>query len=341
MKYSNGFDLDVILPALTGRVGWRSDNPDVSFESFHAMCTEQNLRDTQPTENITDLAFTDYKTTIQEEVIQRCLRSVFTKPEYIDQVLLHNRLPNQQRQLINNSDLFCGIRIRIAPDFSISTWIKTVSLLFDSNIASLHLYLYQDGNPDFLEDIEVIDIVANQETIVDIPDVLLSYAKTQSTVFYLGYYQNDLGEAKAIREQVQWNKAKAFAAYSFNMPRADQLNFIPAYSYDTYGLNAELHSFRDYTYRIERSAHLFDEAIGLSMVAYVLETIRASTRINNKQRNLTDNEKMDLYYYLNGSIPAIGVAKTVGLKEVIDQKFLEIRESFYPKPKAQTVSLVC
>jgi hypothetical protein len=339
MKYSNGFDLDAILPALTSRVGWRSENLVRSFESFHALCTEQNLRDVQPTENISDADFEDYRDSIKKDVIQRCLSSVFNEPEYIDQVLLHNRNPYQIRQVINSSDVFCGIRIRIIPDFGISTWIKTLTLFFDSNV-TFNLYLYQDGNPQFLESVEV-DAIANQPTVFDIEDLLLSYANYQSTVFYLGYYQNDLGSAKAIREQVCWSPSKAFGAYSFSMPRADVAKFNPAvFSYDTYGINAELHSFRDYTYKILRSPHLFDEAIGLSMVYYVLEQIISTTRSNSTERILKGSfEAIELKHYLYGSVPAMGVAKTTGLNEIINKKFLDIRESFCPKLKAQTVSL--
>lgn len=337
MKYSNGFDLDAILPALENRLGWRSEGPDIAFESFHALCTEKNLKDVQPTENIADDAWVNYKTDVKKDVIMRCLRSVFNKSEYIDQVLLQDRIPIQQKQFIENEDLFVGLRIRIAPDFSYSTWIKTVSLLFDSNVI-FNLYLFEDGNPDFIGSWEV-DAVANQPTIFDIEDVLLSYAKSQKTVFYLGYYQNDLGTAKAIREQVCWNSGKCFSAYSFTMLRSDVSKFNPAYSYNSYGLNSELHSFRDYTYKIERNPELFDEAIGLSMVAFVLEMLRSTTRSNGTERKLSENEKLELYYYLNGVLPAMGVSKTIGLNDQIKQKFLDIREVFYPKPKAQTVSV--
>ncbi len=338
MKYSNGFDLDAILPALTGRVGWRSENLPRSFEGFHALCTEKNLKDVQPTENIDDAAWAAYKTNIKKDVIQRCLSSVFNKPEYIDQVLLHNRNPFQQTQVIENNDLFVGLRIRIVPDFGISTWIKTITLLFDKDV-TFNLYLYKDGGTEEMATVEV-DAVANQYSLIDIEDLLLSYAETQSTVFYLGYYQSDLNGAKAIREQVCWNPAKTFAAYSFSMPRTGVSKFNPSYSADTYGLNAELHSFYDYTYKILRSPHLFDEAIGLSMVYFVLEQIIGSTRSNSTERILKSSfQDIELKHYLYGSVPAMGVAKTTGLNEIISQKFLDIRESFYPKQKAQMVSV--
>jgi hypothetical protein len=338
MKYSNGFDLDVILPALRGRIGWRSDSDTVrNYEEFHALCTEQNLRDTQPNAAISDDEWTIEKTKISDGVIKRCLSSVFSQPEYIDQALLHNRIPNSQDQAITNSDLFCGLRIKIVPDFQISCFVKAVTLLFDSAV-TFSLYLYEDGNPDPLETIEV-DAEANKPTVVDIEDLLLSYSKTGSMLFFLGYYQNDLGSAKAIRQQVSWNPTGCFAAQSFSMPRGEVSRFNPSYSIDAWGLNAEIHSFKDYTGKIQRSAHLFDEVIGLSMVYYVLEQIVSTTRSNGTERALGDSEKISLQHYLYGAVPAMGVAKTRGLNDVINEKFEQIRLAFNPKPKAMTVSL--
>jgi hypothetical protein len=339
--YTNGFDLDAVLPALKGRIGWSSESGNVrKFESFHALAQEQNLRDTQPTENITDEAFTNYKDDLEDQIIQRCLSSVFSTPEYLDQVLLHKRIPGTAKQLITNTDQFCGLRIRIAPDFSISTWIKSVTLLFDSTI-TFHLYLYEDGNPEPLTTIEV-DTVANVPTVFELEDLLLSYASLQSTNFYFGYYQNDLLNAKAIREQVCWNKTRCFGVDSFTIDRSKVASgeFNTSYTYDTFGINAEMHSFRDYTYKIVNAPHLFDEAIGLSMVYFLIEQILSTTRSTSAERILKSGfEKIELTHYLYGSVPAMGVAKITGLNEVINKKFSDIRESIFPKPKAITVNL--
>lgn len=338
MNYSNGFDLDTVLPALVERVGWRSEGLVRSFESFHSLCTESNLKDVQPTDAIADDAFEIFKVDIKKDVIQRCLSSVFNQPEYLEQVLLHNRISGQQRQIIENNDLFCGIRFRIAPDFGISTVIKTVTLLFDSNVI-LHLYLYEDGNPEPIADLEV-DAVANKPTVYDIADLILNYANSGTTVFYLGYYQNDIGAAKAIREQVSWTNTKVFSANSFSMPRTEINDFNPSYGYDVFGLTAEVHAFKDYTLKIARSAHLFDEVIGLSMVYSILEMIVSTTRSNARERILKGAyEAIELKHYLYGAIPAQGVSKITGLNEVIAEKFKQVREVFYPVPKAQTVSL--
>jgi hypothetical protein len=340
MSYSNGFDLAVVLPALKGRVGWQSDSPPVAFESFHALCTEQNLRDTQPTENISDSDFAAYKDQLEDQIIQRCLRSVFSRPEFLEQALLHNRLVGTRTALIQNEGLFCGLRFLTVPDFRISTWVKTVTLLFSEDV-TFNLYLYQEGKAQPLKT-QSVSALANTPTVVNLTDWILSYGGAQTAVFYVGYFQEDLGSAQAIREQVRYNKTMQFAATSVQAEALTATTFNQAevtYDLDTVGLNAEVHAFRDYTLLVKRSPHLFDEVIGLSMVYFVVEQMLNTTRSNKTERKLQDFQRIELVHYLYGAVPVMGVAKVKGLSEVLQQKFSEIRGAFYPSAKIQTTTL--
>lgn len=341
MSYSNGYDLAVILPALRGRVGWQSDTAVRKFESFHALCTENNLKDIQPTENISTSAFTTYKTELTDQIIQRCLSSVFSEGEYLEQVLLHKRIPGTVNEAISNTGIFCGIRIMVVPSFDVSVWVKSVTLFFNQ-AKTFNLYLYQDGQEEPVDTIEVTTD-ANIPTTLDIEDLVLSYAATGCNVFYLGYFQDDLDGAQAIREQVCYSKANHFSAVSINAPKLTATTFDQtaiSYGYDTVGINAEVHALKDYTYKIKNAPHLFDEVIGLSMVYFLLEQIVSSTRSNATERVLKGAyEAIELKHYLYGSVPAMGVAKTTGLNEVLAQKFETIRNKFNPKTKAVTVSI--
>jgi hypothetical protein len=338
MTYSNGFDYDAILPVLKGRLGWASGAGTArNFESFHALCTEQNLDDVRP-----DLEedFEAYKDTLEDQIIQRCLSSVFNQPEFIEQALLHTRITETTTQSITNSSLFCGLRFIVVPDFRISTWIKTVTLLF-TEAKTFNLYLYQEGKAAPIKTKEVTT-VANTPTIVELTDWVLSYATAQTSVFYVGYFQDDLGTAQAMREQVRYNKTMQFAATSVQADAESGTTFNQSevsYNLDTVGINAEVHAFRDYTSLIKRSPSLFDEAIGLSMVYFVIEMILNTTRSTATERVLKGINRIELTHYLYGSVPAMGVAKTTGLNDIVNQKFRQIRGSFFPSPKVQTVSL--
>jgi hypothetical protein len=340
--YTNGFNYDAILPVLKGRLGW-SSNPGTArnFESFHALCTEKNLRDVQPTASITDSAFEDYKEQLESDIIMRCLSAVFPRPEYIEQVLLHNRIENSATDPIANGQGFCGVKLRIAPDFQISEQVRSVTLLFDG-AATFNLYLFKHGTPAPLYK-QSVTTIAGTPTLISLDDWIISYAKEQTTNYYLGYFQADLGAVRAIRYQAHKVQTKCFAADCLEARKTgaeridqDQVQ----YGYTPYGLNAEVHAFRDYTYRILTAPHLFDEAIGLSMVAFVLEQIVCSTRSNETERILNEGlDKIQLNYYLYGAAPLTGVARTEGLQDRIARRLQDIRKGFNPEPRAQTVSV--
>jgi hypothetical protein len=295
----------------------------------------------QPTENISDSDFSTYKDQLEDQIIQRTIAQVFAVPEFLEQVLLHTRIPGTQNEQVTNQGRFCGIRFLIAPDFDVSVWLKSVTLYF-SEAKTFNLYLYKDGQAEALQTTQVTT-QANKPTVVSLSNVVLSYAKEGVNTFYLGYYQTDLGTTKAVREQVVRTGAKCFSAISMQATPTGAATFDQsqiAYGYDTIGMNLEVQSFRDHTYRIKTAPHLFDEVIGLSMVYFLLEQIVSSTRSNQTERTLKGAyDAIELKHYLYGAVPAMGVAKTTGLNEVLSQKFQEVRQAFYPKPKAQTVSL--
>jgi hypothetical protein len=338
MPYSNGFDTSVVLPALKGRIGWQSETGQVrNFESFHALCTEQNLKDVR-----TDTGdFTAYKDGLQTSLVQRVLSSVFNRPEYIEQVLLHNRIETSPTESVSNSGKFVGIRFRVAPDFAISTQVKSLSLLFDG-AATFNVYLYKVGTPAPIKT-QSVTTTADTPVNVDLTDWIMSYGKERATTFYVGYFQDDLGSVKAIREQVYMNDFKCFSAYYFETAKTGTARIDQSQTSFTsvpYGLTAEVHSFRDYTQKIVRMPYLFDEAIGLSMVYFLLEQIVSTTRSNATERILKGSfEAIELKHYLYGAVPAMGVAKTKGLNDVLNEKFETIRQAFNPTPKSVIVDL--
>jgi hypothetical protein len=85
MKYANGFDTDLVLPALRKRLGWRqptvAGSPVLTVanttslssryfgQSFHALCTIANLKSNQEDPAIIDADFNTYLSTLQDDLI--------------------------------------------------------------------------------------------------------------------------------------------------------------------------------------------------------------------------------------------------------------------------------
>lgn len=358
-SYTNGFNYSQVVSALFGRVGWRqpsiSGSPVLNsvnttskggrvYQDFHSLITIANLKAVMEEVAATDSALNAYLEAIQRGIILQCVNGVFNEPEYITQKLLFNRSWNVNDQIVNNSGYFVGVQLRVPPTPDIAIQIDSVALYFDAAV-TFNLYLFNDAVKAPLEVIEVTT-VANSQTLVNLSDIVLNYigGSNLGGSFYIGYFQDDIGSTKAYWEQgCQYSRDSYYWSYI-------EANRKPAeYDFDrqnvrrnnvNYGLNLHVSTFRDHTQQIVKKAALFDNVIGLQMAAQVVEKVIYSTRSNGEERILKEaaaqiGAQMDL----NGVAPISDSPNTTGLKKQISQELSRLKQSFFPKPKAQSVSL--
>lgn len=359
-SYTNGFDYSRVMNAMLPRIGFR--NPTLSgyeivnagnqisnsgryYDDFHALVKIKNIKDTQEDPLISDADFNAYLESVKKSAIMRFLNGVLNVREQFERVLLYDREDNQQTEMVTNTGLFVGFEIETPKDDSIAVQIESVSLLFNGD-ADFNLYLFKDGKKSPLMTIPV-SVVADEATVVNLSDVILNYIgqTTKGSTFYFGYFQDDLGSVQAIREFTDdWSKQCCFSASSISSKKiTGETNFERtniAESDYLYGLNLEISTFRDHTNAIVKKAHLFDEGQGLTVAYVVLENISYSTRSNGTESVLKDQlTKAGLQLDLNGVIPASDSPHVEGLSGRIKREMERVRKEFYPKPKAQTVSL--
>lgn len=358
MSLSTGFDSDKVAAAMAGRIGWR--NPtlagynivDVANQasasgryfndgSFHASCTIQNLKETQEDPMISDAAFNALLSSLEKSIILQSVNSVFDNLEVIESGLLYRRsgLPASfTPTAIPNSNKFCGIRINIAGgDFAVS--VDKVTVLLDS-AKTFNLYLYKDFKTAPVATIPVTT-VANEETTVSIAKVLNYLSDTnKGGAYYIGYYQSDLGDARALDCAPFLNTYKVFSAVSFE---ADVTGIgFNKYSYsvnhNSYGLNAELTSTKDFTETIIKGAAQFDEYIGLSMAAKVIEQVVNTQRSNNTERQGNINVAK-LNEELNAPDHTDGLPISPGIKSRLSKELKRLKSVFHQKDKTTAVDL--
>ena len=358
--YTNGFSFARVINAMYGRIGWKQatqeDAPVLAtintasksgryFDNFHTLANAYNLRSVLQDENMSDTQFNAELEGMQKAAILRCLNGVFNEKELIENVMVFNRIDvNSQDKLVTNAGLFVGREILVAKSIDVAVQIDSCTLLFNQDV-TFNLYLFKDGKKSAIWS-KSVTAVADEPTIVDIPDLVLNYigSATRGSRFFLGYFQDDLGSAQAIDEQHTINKSFCFSARSF-LAQKDGANFIRTninYPYCTYGLNLQVSSFRDHTAKIVSKAGLFDEAIGLCMVYTVLEMIVYSTRSNEKERILKDGiTKASLLQEMNGSAPVSdGPPPITGLTKRIDREIKRVKDGFQPCPKPTSVNLM-
>jgi hypothetical protein len=350
MAYTNGFDSEKVLTALMGRVGWRDQQgaPAMdglnstrlsgrAFQDFHAAVDLSRLKEAQGDSAIADDAFNNYLQDLQKSVIVKCLNGVFREPELKDDTKLFDRLMYYDQE-INNSGQFVGVRFRV-PQKHIAIRVTEITLLFNQDV-QFNLYLYSDVKKDPLWQQTVNAIAHDQVTIIPDTEIMMN----KGGFYYLGYFQDDLGSAKAIWEQPSMQKTYCFG-YDFVQSKADPVartfeKRMIGYNNQTYGLNLRVSSFTDKTDSIVNNAHLFDEVIGLQMAVNVIEQYQYSTRGNSTQRIAAEQSK-ELYTDLNMDKPSEEYPFTTGLKGKVNRELKRIAETFYPKPKSSIVNVGC
>jgi hypothetical protein len=352
-SYTNGFNQAKVISALFGRIGWRGSVPRVSptnqlsksgryFQDFHALVTTDNVRAVMEEVDASDADFNAHIESLQKSAILRCLNAAFQEREIYESVLLYDRDENGHR-VVNGSNQFVGFEINVPTTANVSVQISSVQLLFDQDV-TVRLYLFADGKktPVWFADVAAI---GNEATTVGIANVVLNYLSDthKGKRFYFGYFQSDLGSAKAIQEDVRWNQTLCFSARSMKAAKVGTSDFDRenvGHTSEAWGLNIEVSAFRDHTNTCIRMAPLFDEAIGLQMAYNVLEQIIYSTRSNARERIIKDEvARVGLQLELNGYAPVSDMAKVVGLAQRIDKEFARMRKQLTSKPKAQTVTL--
>ena len=360
--YTNGFNYLAVINALMGRLGFRPETLEGLtslvdstnqlcrsyrfYNDFHALVTAANLYKVQPDKDLSAGNFNIYLQSLQKSVIMRCLNGIFSEKEYLEQSLVFDKETGSTDQSVDNSGRFVGFEIAVADRFDIGVQIDAATLLFDSDITGLTLYLFKDGKKSPVWS-AAVDIIANENTSVSFSELVLNYvnASTKGSRFFFGYFQDDLGSAKAIRQSICWNKTLCFGITGMSAPKVDsQTDFerdAISWEAESYGINLEISSFVDHTQAIVKKPALFDEAIGLTMAQTVLEQILYSLRSNQEERLLRSGlTEASLVQDLTGSAPVSdGPPPITGLNKRIDREIARVKKSIFAKPKSQVINL--
>lgn len=339
MAISNGYDVSRVNTALTGRLAWSGGSPKSGrfFEDFHPLCTKSNLKDViEGGNSMDDTAFGAFLTGLEKSVILRALNGVFNESQQIESTLIFDR---QLRNDIvtQNFGKFCGYRLFIAPG-EFSAQISQASFVFDG-AATFNLYLFQDMTKDPLKT-KSITTKAFEEVAVSLDDWIIDYiGATQGGVYYLGYFQNDLGSVHALDEFVnRWNQSIAFGYTAFEAVAVGATDFVRIqvpYTYRTYGMNLEIQTYKNFTNRIAKNPSLFDELIGLTMAVTVLGYQAYSVRSNKEQR-ITQEMAGKIYDEINNLGNGMLNPWVAGIKKQIDREIKRVRENFLGTPGVVT-----
>lgn len=350
MGYTNGYDSDVVLPALKGRLGWsdaslNADNKTSRsgrrFDdgSFHALVTVENIKSTKPRE-ATDLDA--YLSGRQTAAIARALNGVFNDSQFKQQTMIY-RVCDGNEILLPNQGRFSGYEIRTAEDLNYSTRINSVDLQFDGT-ATFNLYLFRQGSNVPIKS-KSVTTQADEIVTVDLSSEDWIINRRKASTFYIGYFQNDLDSVKAIRPDADMLRtymvgitgceAKATGSTTFDRKHV-------SYSCQPMGFNMLISSFQDITQAILNQPHLFDELLGLTMAYMTIEQALNSLRSNQDERVIKDQaHQLATLMDLNGAAPISDSPQIMGIKQRIAKEAARVKNEFFPKHKIITADVHC
>jgi hypothetical protein len=311
------------------------------YQDASFLITIKNIKATQENPLISDVDFNKLLKQVQESVIlDVCNKVTAGESDYLQSVNLY---PYEKtfKNTLDVTDKFSGFRIVPNNRNNLISKLSFIELCFDSDV-TFNLYLYNSNNPNlYIQTVEV-NAKANESTIVDLGWFISDDTTHKGGVFYLGYFEDDLGGAKPIKRDFEMadlgRSTKCFYIEPVKLEHAVSVIDVSTSVEvsDTGGLNLGVEIYNDYTEFISKNKNLFWQAIQTQMAIKVLNLIATSTQSNATQRilqNVIDRAIIELHGTSEGNIRIEGL--TVKNERIIN----DLKKQLFYKPRIQRRTL--
>lgn len=361
MNYSNGFDLDRVLPVLMGRRAWvqptvptftpvlDADNTTAASGTYynyeHSACSPVKIWEAQEDYNISDADFNTFLDNLRKQVAIESVLATFPQPEIIEppKILFEKQFRTSYIP-IQNSSKFCGWQIKIS-EGDYATKIESIGLTMSTS-CDITLYLFNDLKQLPIWEQQFSIAQPNNQTIFNIDDLVISRLNDEHKggIFFFGYFQDEIAaqSAEAVDVYLNWWQKYYMVGYQSMEAVSNwgDLTFVRDQyfsNFRTYGLNVEMSTFRDHTNTIIRNAYAWDKLQGLMMTVKCLELQMNSSRVNGGERLSRDVYEM-LYNEVEGlKGGGEGVPYRQGLKDKIRNEVKRLQRTFFNNTEIETL----
>ncbi len=345
-QISNGFNPTEVLTALQHEVVWLSQGQSNSGRYYqpaeHPILDETILKALCAVS-----AYADYSTflsSLNNAVILECVNSVYNSPQLLDKSKLVFARSGIMlvEQVVDNINQFVGLKMQIAAgDYGIK--VAKLMLFFTEDV-TFTMYRYNDFTLPPLYQIQVTAKAYQQVVIPLQNNVYLNYLTPNDNmggIVYFGYYQADLGTARAIYYPCYINRFHPVVCWAFSAPvvvdQLGQRNFnrsVVGANNLTYGLNLEISTNVDATENIVQNPSLWVNLFLLKMQIKLIEMCALSYQTNAVQRAIQGLGGIEeLNKQLNG-IPynrEYNQPKVIGLKSLFVDACKTVKQGFEPE----------
>ena len=324
-----------------GLVGWRAStvsgvptltaantatSSGMVYQDFSSLVTVQNVWKEQEDAAISEANFNTFLTNLTNASFVKVLNAVFQDEDYLENRVLFP-FENVWTELLDNDTSFVGYEITPANRRDLIIALNNVFTSFDSADTVKILLFHSSKNAPIDSKEITVEELTDTDTALnwDLSNFTYSGGK-----FYVGYLRSGL-TAKAVDRD--WNSANVQSCY--NMFRIIPIQ-VPGWdaetlfdvddienTSETYGLNFDITSWKDYTNVILRNRNKFVNALGLQVAADVLDLILKSTRSNKVERLLTSRAFTELEGFINPDLP-----RTLGIAAKLKAEIARIKKTF-------------
>ena len=302
------------------------------YQDTSGFVTIKNIKECQQAVDISDSDFNAYLKQMQETAIVEVSNKVtFDQSDMIQSITLYPYEKSFKNTIDNNSK-FVGFIFEPRHSLDKLARINFIELCLNESI-TFNLYVYNSNLPETPVKTIPITTVANQATIVS-TDIYLSDSELyKGGTFYLGYFQDDLNTAKAFKKDHDLSNyevlTKCFNSRAVSLDYSGSRIDVESVNNESisFGLNAGVNIYMDYTELIIRNKNLFYNAIQLQMAEKVLNIIQSTTRSNDSTHNLDINLNgvlFDLYGHVKQGIE--------GIDTKLDKLIIDLKNMLFRKP---------
>ncbi len=224
----------------------------------------------------------------------------------LDKKALYNGVGRMSNQ-IDNNDQFVGLDIELPRHQGATCYINKAGFQFTEAV-TFDLHLFHSSQEDPIRTISIEYTKANSVQWFNLADLILKYYDEDITdtggAYSIGYYQIDLGTAKAINKVIDWStgpcsaceeymfndyqlRSKYLSVFAMAAPEGTKGKLFPSedksfYSDRNYGMNLQVSVLCDFTDFVIEQKDIFKAAISKQFAILTLEKM-----IHNPEGNIT------------------------------------------------------
>jgi len=303
------------------------------------LITSKNIKNSQEDTAISDANFNTFIDNTQKSSFIKLLKAIFSNDDLIENKVLY-RFESDFTNALTNATDFVGYEIDVAKQKNINVVINKLILTFDA-VDNVKILLFHSSK-DALQDSETIATVADTDVHTSVNWNLPAANSIVGGKFYVGYLRSGLSASAYNRDYESANSPMWYHALgivpiqvaSWDAETLFDVNDVE-YSDETWGLNFDISSLKDYTSIVVENKDRFARALQLQIAADLLNLMATTTRSNRDERIIKSEALIDL----NGTRNIENIPDSVGVLKQLADEIGTIKKMF-AVPKLQIDTMV-